>query len=623
MVIFPELSNLFKYSLGLNLFIISSMRPTIKLLFLTFIKYLLFLDRIRNIQQFFVAKDLNCLELKSEILLYSVKIIHTLLTYVNFNVDKCNLRMLNGENKYLLFIQACLETYNFNDILLSLIYPDLDSKMRKDKISCYLFSVVEKVPENLSLTSNITKTVKYTLKSINAIFDICMFFKKWNGAKIIYINLGYLQHWYDCFFNDGEFPCYDMREKDIKVDLRLTLLSYTCYKILSKKSEIQRVMDSFKTPKLYQESIASLALNCVGKILLLFSLRETSDHKRIPSLSNYLNIVRVKFVKDTNQHSNILSELITLMEEGRENTNAALKLFTLCIKYSEIDFIYPLIKYNPDNHKNENSFWHLLDYFINNKNFDDRNKYYLIIALSTFANTEATSKHFIQELVNNKQTVLNLQKLFAHYVIDMDFNLKDLSLNETFKTTTLNEIDTRCIENLAFKAMALLFTRLILFSTPINKFAFKEQLVTFFKKRMPTFLQDYYNNIGNDIIQKLGDEESTISNMSRGRRGFVLENMNKVIEDRDDYFKRIFRASSAYNYGINFWLDKKELYICEEINSEISTFNLNLSLFDSKTLAFYSLGYLLRIVLNIGVDNTIGSRVNFLINLEFFYDWKI
>jgi hypothetical protein len=574
-----------------------------------------FLDRIRNIQHFFVAKDLAYLELKSEILLYSVKIIHTLLSYVNFNVDKCNLRMLNGENDYLLFIQACLETYNFNEILLSLLYPDLDSKSRKDKISCYLFSVVERVPDNLSLTGNITKTVKYTLKSINAILDICMFFKKWNGAKIIYINLGYLQHWYDCFFNEGEFPCYDMKEKDIKVDLRLTLLSYTHYKVLSKTSEIQRVMGSFKTPKLYQESIASLALNSIGKILLLFSIRETSEHKKIPSLSNYLNIVRVKFVKDTNQHSNILSDILTLMKEGWENTNAALELFTLCIKYSQIDFIYPLIQYNPDNHKNENSFWHLLDYFINNKNFDDRNKYYLIIALSTFANTEATSKYFIQELVNNKQTVLNLQKLFAHYVVDMDFNLKDLCLNETLKTTTLDEIDTRCLENLAFKAMALLFTRLILFSTPTNKFAFKEQLITFFTKRMPTFLQDYYNNIDDDIIQRLSDEES-ISNMSRGRGGFVLENMNKVIEDRDDYFKRIFRASSAYNYGINFWLDKKELYIwgsvhVEEIDLEISMFNLNLSLFDSKTLAFYSLGYLLRTVLNIGVDNTIGSRVNF------------
>jgi hypothetical protein len=580
-----------------------------------------YLDKIKNIKTFFVVKDAEVLELKSEILFYSVKIIHTLLTYVNYQVDKCHLRILNSENSYLLFIQSCLETYNFNEFLVSILYPELDSKVTKDKIASYIIEVISSIPENLNTTENVLKTIKYTFRSLNNIFDIIMYLRKWESQNIIYINLGYLYHWYDSVFGESEFPYYDIKEKDIKIDLRLNILTYTTHKHIAESCGKELTFASLKVPELYGSSVASLALQCVGKILLLFNMRSSNDGKRTPALTSYLNIVRVKFVKDTNQHNSILSDIINLLLLGNENTIAVLELLTLCIKTGQIDFLYPLIQYNPENHKNKNSFWYVLDQMVRKEAiYDVRNKFYFIIFLSTLAMNEASLKYFNQEITNNQVSVGNLKSLMTQMVIS-----KGIS-PILFGEIKLQTIDLQLLDNLATKALALLFTRLILLSTPGNQFQFKEQLQDFLTKKVPEVLESYENNVDDEIIYRLSNGESMDTSERSRYSNFVIENFNKTIEDRDDYYIRIFKSSSGYNYGMNYWLDKKELYLWggitrEEIDEEVTRYNLNLSIFDSKTLAMYSIGYLIRIIFNIGIDNTIGSRVIFNLTLELLYSW--
>jgi hypothetical protein len=584
-----------------------------------------YLDRIKNIKAFFVLKDVEYLNLKSEILFYSVKIIHTILTYINFQIDKCQLRMVNSDNNYLLFIQSCLETYNFNDFLFSILYPELESKISKDKITSYIGEVIRSIPENINTTANILKTIKYTFRCLNAIFDIVMFMRKWESLQIFYINLGYLYHWYDSIFGEGEFPYYEIREKDIKVDLRLNILTYISQKRVEESCGKELVFASLKVPELYGTSIACLALQCIGKILLLFNMRISTDGKRIPSLSSYLNIVRVKFVKDTNQHNNILSEILDLLTTGGENTNAALELLTICIKTNQIDFLYPLIQYNTENNRNKNSFWHVLEYMVNNEAFfNKRNKFYFIIFLSALAMNETTSKYFNQELSNNQKTVINLKALIDQINV-IRYLSSEVSIDQV--NIQLKAIDLQFLDNLVNKALALLFTRLILISTPTNKFIFKQQLEEFITRRVNLALESYENNVDDEIIYRLCNDYSDISETSQSRySNFAIENYNKTIDDRDDYYLKVFKTSSGYNYGINYWLDKRELYLWggitrEDIDEDITRFNLNLSLFDSKTLAMFSIGYLFRIIFNIGIDNTIGSRVFIFTYLEFLYSW--
>lgn len=443
------------------------------------------------------------------------------------------------------------------------------------------------------------------------------------------------------------------------------------------KMNIENTLDViFKIPQSESNlNVCCLALNCLSRIVQLLKQVPTnidsvsSTLNKVPVLLNFLSLKK-------ESTSNIISDnkillftkykdqiLFNLSEGSYALKIEIIKFLSVCAN-SQSSFIIQLLE-NSSETKIHKNFWEIFFSLYFNKLNQNRNTLtlsqqqefiyfqyfqsdllgYMTIFLNNIFYNEIVYKKQIKDLIINfrrefEPFLFNVMRKFTKErerdVIDdtrRNFHLKNLE-GFGFEKKMLraqNLYRFVCFENIIFRSLCLIFSKLIILSDSKNRFTLPKPLREFLEINITNFLKMYSAKLNNQFMinfnRYLGDDKSFIKNIFSSKYDNFKDKIisiktyeRSISIDEDFYLGSIFESVVGFNHS--YWVDLRDLFFTMSAKSyDINIFfefmpkffehNLELALFETKTAAMISLNYLIGFIFSLGIGDAFKSSYLF------------